>query len=249
MPKKVEYVTKDEFERILKLVEQDPDAYPPTFGLLLRTFWATGCRPAELVGRRGRTVEHAGSRVKDHHGLRPTDLRPDYRLFIEGKNTTPSNAGQLKPRVVLCADTSVWRELRKRGQRFEDQSLNLFLPNSTNGMAMIQRYVERIQDNLDGRLTGFSLRWLRHSHAIYSLRNGVDLVSLQRQLGHERLTTTANYLKYAGLDDEPYLAAFDHEPPDVEKQCPSCGFQWREDPETGEPTWEARMGKALRRRH
>lgn len=90
---------------------------------------------------------------------------------------------------------------------------------------------------------------MRHSHAVHSIRNGVDLVSLQRQLGHEHLTTTATYLKYAGLDDEPYLAAFGKPGSQREhRQCPSCGFEWTEDAETGEPTWEARMGTAMRRR-
>jgi site-specific recombinase XerD len=35
---------------------------------------------------------------------------------------------------------------------------------------------------------------LRHSFAIHSLRGGIDIVMLQRLMGHRSLTSTARYL-------------------------------------------------------
>lgn len=79
---------------------------------VLTTIWATACRPAEVVGtkyRPGRELEEGrGSRIsrrKAHHGLRPRDVQPNARLYVEGKHTTPTGRTlDLKPRVVLCAD-------------------------------------------------------------------------------------------------------------------------------------------------
>lgn len=261
MPKKVEFVDKDEFEHILKVVRtRTPDEYPEMFPLLLRALWATGCRPAEMIGRKGREgrVSSDGkvlqSRVKDHHGLRPVDILPDRRLRIEGKNTGSGDTSELKPRIVLCTNTRTFEDLQELADRRERAEDNIFAPDSKNGIRYIRHYVEKLQEALDDRLSGFSLRWLRHSHSIHALRNGVDLVSLQRQLGHENLSTTATYLRYAGMDDDAYLAAFggqeEAEPDELRTSCPSCGFDYSItiDRETGQaaPTWEARLGREMR---
>lgn len=41
---------------------------------------------------------------------------------------------------------------------------------------------------------------LRHSFAVYCLKNGVDLRTLQKLLGHKHLNTTAIYLELTGED-------------------------------------------------
>lgn len=80
----------------------------------------------------------------------------------------------------------------------------------------------------------------------------VDLVSIQRQLGHENLSTVATYLRYAGLDDDAYLAAFvgeeQAEPDELRTSCPSCGFDFTVNWGTGEQTWETRLGRAMERK-
>lgn len=241
------FVDEDEFEHLRDLVERKtPDEFPEYLDLLLRTLWYTGCRPAELVGRKRLEREQKHGDLRAHHGLRGKDLLPDYRLFIEGKNTNPDADG-LKARQVLCTDKQTYEDLKERARQVGDESLNLFVPESTNGMECVPYYFKKMQGMVSGRLSGISMRWFRHSHAIHALRNGADLVSVQRQLGHSHLSTTAEYLRHAGLDADSYVAAFDQGPPEVRRQCPSCGFEWTEDAKTGEPTWEARMGRAMRR--
>jgi hypothetical protein len=161
-------------------------------------------------------------------------------LFIEGKNTSPDATG-LKARHVLCTDRETYEDLRARANRIGDESLNIFVPESEDGMEAVPHYIGKLQNLAPGRLSEVTMSWFRHSHAIHALRNGADLMSIQRQLGHSHLDTTAEYLRFAGLDDDSYMAAFDASPPEVRRQCPSCGFEWTEDTGTGEPTWEARM--------
>lgn len=250
------YATPEDFDLIMDTVKRR--VFKPWFALVLRTLWATGCRPAELVGskgRAGREEEEGGpyriSRMKPHHGLRARDVLPNFRLYVEGKNTTPAGrTDDLKPRTVLCAEKSVHEELSSAAQNAPDKDANLFLPGSRDGARMLRIEVNRLQRALPSRLSGFSPRWLRHSHAIAAMRAGVDLVSIQRQLGHESLTTTANiYLRHAGLDDSRYLAAFGPGGPSVvRRSCPSCAFEWSEDAKTGALAFDARMGVALRRR-
>jgi integrase len=256
MRSQIRFVTPDDFASIVTIAENG--RYSPWLAPVLRTIFATGCRPAEVVGarfRQGRELEEGrGSRIsrrKAHHGLRARDVQPNHRLYVEGKHTTPTGRTlDLKPRVVLCADPDVWDMLRKRADAATSRDANLFLPRSRDGVAALGTQIRKLQPALAPHLREFSPRWLRHGHAIAAIRAGVDLVSIQRQLGHEDLSTTAIYLRYAGLDDTRYLAAFGgrltHE---VEpRDCPSCGFAWKVDKRTGALSLDARLGAAMRRK-
>jgi integrase len=193
------------------------------------------------------------SRCKPHHGLRARDVLPNHRLFIEGKHTTPrGRTHALKQRVVLCADPSLYEELRALARSVRDPGANLFLPASRDGKEALHALLRRLKPLLPAHLRGFTSRWLRHSHAIAAIRAGVDLVSIQRQLGHENLATTAIYLRFAGLDEGRYLAAFGAHAAAgrafEERDCPSCGFAWRVDVQTGALDLGSRVGVALRRK-
>lgn len=255
------FVTDAEFREVLKIVEAHPtdgrrSPFKSWFSLVLRALYATGCRPAEVVGTRGRSsldpTRPGLSQVKAHHGLRPRDILPNYRIYVEGKHTNPRRKTKaLKPRVVLCADKQVWFELRSLANtRPPDSEANIFFPTTRDGKELLRDEIEKLQRRLPPQFSGFSPRWLRHSHAINAIRNGIDLVSIQRQLGHEHLSTTAIYLRYAGLDDSRYLNAFGGTlGPDLEsRDCPSCGFEWSVDRRTGALDLGSRMGVAMRRR-
>jgi integrase/recombinase XerD len=69
---------------------------------------------------------------------------------------------------------------------------------------------------------------LRHGHAIYCIQHGMDIRTLQQQLGHSDLGTTAVYLQFA-VDDrkKAYDKVFTKKPDNIKMQCPSCGFNFR----------------------
>lgn len=256
MRSQVRFTTPDDATAIIERAERP--RFPRWFAPVLKTTWATACRPAEVVGakhRPGRELEEGKgprlSRRKAHHGIRPRDVQPNSRIYVEGKHTTPTGRTyDLKPRVVLCADKEVHDDLRQRADKAQDTNANLFLPRSRDGVAALGHQMRRLRPDLPAHLREFSPRWFRHGHAINALRCGVDLVSLQRQLGHEELTTTAIYLRYAGIDETRYLKAFSGNlGPDLEPHdCPSCGFEWNVNRNTGALALDARMGVALRRR-
>lgn len=279
----IRFVTPSEFEEILHVVEKAKPAppqvrgergrfvgsgedrrrapFPEWFAPVLRTLMATGARPSEIVGTRGRVgldPEEAldGGRVsycKPHHGLRARDVLPNHRLALEGKHTTPKGRTEdLKARIVLCANDGVYGFLRARAERTMEThgpDARLFLAEARNGIEALRDQTRKLQRRLPAKWANFSPRWLRHSHAIAAIRAGIDLVSIQRQLGHENLATTAIYLRFAGMDERRYLAAFGGVGAQEEKRdCPSCGFAWTENAKTGALTLDARMGAAFRRR-
>lgn len=233
----------------------------------LDTYMATACRVSEAVGTRGRQgldEEESAylkpqSRVKPHHGIRARDVLPNHRVYVGGKNTTPKGRTEdLKPGVVLCAHEDTYRMLQRRAERTMENygpDYNIFLPEASvhladagDGKEMLRTEIRKLQRHLPAKWRSFSGKWLRHSHAIAAIRAGVDLVSIQRQLRHASLATTAIYLRYAGIDEKKYLSAF-HVGASVEKRdCPSCGFAWEVNAQTGALSIDSRMGVALRRR-
>jgi site-specific recombinase XerD len=51
---------------------------------------------------------------------------------------------------------------------------------------------------------------MRHTYAVHYLNCGGSLFDLQKLLGHENITTTLHYLKYAKLPEGRTLSVLDH---------------------------------------
>lgn len=124
-----------------------------------------------------------GLRVGELVALRPSDLdAADGGLHVRGK-------GQRERRVPL-----VDPELRRRlGAIADPDAATLF--NAAGGGWTTQSFRQRLRTF--ARSAGVSRRvtphMLRHTCATLLLEDGVDLLFLQRLLGHENIATTALY--------------------------------------------------------
>lgn len=266
----IRYVEPDQFKSILDAIDDNAgrfrrrqDEFKPWLPLALRTYRATGARPAEVVGRSGRPrrVEEEGyvdqGTIQEHHGLRARDVHGEHQLLLEGKNTMGGRARAkgLKARIVTCADPPLHRELQDLAAGFKDQDQHLFGLGPSprqhgDGYWQLTRQIQKLRPFLDPALQEFQTRWLRHSWAIHALRGGVDLVTIQRQLGHTRVDITAIYLRFCPTDRKKVIRAFNPEPPKPEhesRDCPGCGFGWKVDA-SGKMLLEDRMNVALMRR-
>lgn len=240
------YCTPAQYATIRDVAEEHS---PEWLRVALDILFATGARPSEVVGCKGRGVD--GS--KPHHGIRPSDVLPEGRVFLEGKNTVGK---KLKPRVAVVAKRSVYEEMVSLAGKRRDNR-NLILPDSKDGKMALGKAISRLRPHLPPELRGFTPKQLRHGFAVHAIRQGVDLMTLSAQLGHggaygPNLRTTLTYLRWAGPQDEKLRAAFDPPPPPLVRlaipvECVSCGFHGEVD-QQGQWTRESIMGNALRRR-
>ena len=136
-------------------------------------------------------MARAGLRVSEVVNLRLKDVELNQR-----KGSVKVKAGKgLKERVVPLP-LQARRALREYlGVRPESAGDLLFV--SKTGKKMSARDVQRLVSKaawLAGIGRKVTPHTLRHTYATRALRNGVDLATLARLLGHESITTTARYL-------------------------------------------------------
>ena len=136
-------------------------------------------------------LARAGLRVSEVVNLRPEDVQLNQR-----KGSVKVKAGKgLKERSVplpLQARDTLHAYLDVRPPF---AGAPLFV--SKTGKPMAARDIQRLVGKA-ARLAGIARKitphTLRHTYATRALRNGVDLATLARLLGHENITTTARYL-------------------------------------------------------
>lgn len=145
-------------------------AQPGVERVLLQTDYALGLRVSELVQLR---VEHLESRrmvVHVHAGKGRKD-----RLV------------PLSPKL-LEELRAYWRQDRPACWLFPGAK-----PGTHRSVASVQRLIRRVA-GWAGLTKAITMHTLRHSYATHQLEAGLDLLTLQRVLGHQSLKTTAAYV-------------------------------------------------------
>jgi integrase/recombinase XerD len=137
--------------------------------LILQTTYACGLRASEVLALRVQHVDSSRMLLWVRHGKGAKD---------RGVPMSPA---------LLQALRAHWQRLRPSDWLFAGKT-----PTGQRSLGALQRTVRRAV-----RAAGFtkkvSLHTLRHSYATHLLEAGVDLVSIQKLLGHRDLQTTARY--------------------------------------------------------
>lgn len=113
----------------------------------------------------------------------------------------PHHVRKTRPRTVFlgnAARKALWRYLAERGEPRPDDPLFA----SMTGRALTQHTLEMTIKTIarNARVTDAHPHRFRHTFAIQFLRNGGDVFSLQRLLGHATLEMVRHYLALADTD-------------------------------------------------
>jgi site-specific recombinase XerD len=142
----------------------------PVERLMLQTAYACGLRASELLGLRVTDIDSSRMLLWVRHGKGAKDRRVP-----------------LSP-ALLAALRTHGQQRRPTTWLFPGQT-----PTGQRSLGALQRVCRRAV-----RAAGFtkkvSLHTLRHSYATHLLEAGVDLLTIQRLLGHRDLQTTARYV-------------------------------------------------------
>ncbi len=140
--------------------------------LLLKMLWVTGVRVDELIH------------------IRPLDLEYDNDMV----RVLKAKGGKQR-RVYVHPDTNTLTELRAY---ISENGIVQDTPIFPLSRQWVHKLVRRYGAVIDRR--NLHPHSLRHSFAINSVRNGVDIRRLQQVLGHASMNTTARYLLFRDSD-------------------------------------------------
>jgi len=145
-------------------------ARPGVERVLLQTDYALGLRVSELVHLQVKDLDSRRLVVHVHAGKGRKD-----RLV------------PLSPKL-LEELRAYWHSSRPATWLFPGKK-----PGTPRSVASVQRLVRRVARRA-GLTKPLTMHTLRHSYATHQLEAGLDLLTLQRVLGHQSLKTTAEYV-------------------------------------------------------
>jgi len=138
--------------------------------VLLQTTYACGLRLSEVLNLQAHDIDSARMLVHIRQGKGQKDRLVPLALHL------------------LSELRTYWRCYRPVRYLFGDRTGQAQLCAGT-----VQRMFQRVR-GLAGITKPATMHTLRHSFATHMLENGVDVMTLQRILGHRQLSTTALYL-------------------------------------------------------
>ena len=148
-----------------------------------------------------------GIRVREIIRLRPGDFDKHHRTI------TIRNSKGRKTRVVSYGE-QLRNILNKYCKARGGVPVNTLLESyKEKGRPLSMRGVQFIVSQMVKRSSikkRISPHTLRHTYAVHYLNCGGSLFHLQKLLGHENITTTLHYLKYANLPEGKTLSVLDY---------------------------------------
>ena len=181
-----EYITEEEKEQ---MIENVPEKHHVRDRLIIELFWQTGVRRDELRNIKLDNVDQERRRIRVFGQKTSTwrtvhfqrSLNRFLDLWIENERPLMQDSEYLFPsvRADQISSAEIGRVIRGAAEEI----------NEVVG--------ERRDGSPKWRITPHTMR---HSHAVQALKSGVDVRSVQSQLGHENIETTMDYMRL--VDDD-----------------------------------------------
>jgi len=190
---RVYYVTEDEFEHMR---ENCGEPYVQN-RLVLELLWQTGVRKNEL-----RNIELDNVDIDNH------------RIRVYGSKTSEWRTVHYQPSLNRLMN--IWIE-QERPLLQDSPYLFPSIRADQIGAKTISRIVREAAEDINEVVSTthngnprrrITVHTLRHGHAVHALKSGVDVRSVQTQLGHKNIDTTMQYLRIVEDDVAEAYQAF-----------------------------------------
>ena len=192
---KVNYFQPDEIAAILEVLETEPLKWHTITHLLI----VTGCRRGEIMGLKWEKVDWEHRKIKIDTNLLYTKEQGIYEDTTKTENVRYITLPEETMRLLRQFQVEQ-QELRLiNGDRWQDTG---FIFTQDDGKPMFP-------GSIGAWLNGFSKRHelphinphaFRHTVASVLIANGLDIVTVSKQLGHTKVSTTDDY--YAHIIEE-----------------------------------------------
>lgn len=167
------FVKEQEMDRLLDLMAEDETFEGKRNRLIILMFYSTGIRRSELLSLKDTSVDFVAKQIKI------TGKRDKQRLVPFGAELETSIKEYIEARRQVCNDV-VCEALfvDTKGKCITNSKLSKVVKDNLSLVTTIKKRSPHV---------------LRHSFATAMLNNDADLMSIQKLLGHESISTTEIY--------------------------------------------------------
>lgn len=197
------YIIENPCEKIKRLKQQKKVIYPLNDNEIKQMLSIARQNRSKEIGQRNVTMLSlmldAGLRISEVMSLKTEDILENQILIRNAKGN--------KDRAVAITPI-LKREMRKY-KRLKDKTRHkdckYFFVSQRGGKGTTKIGIEIMQEikkQMDIRsVVRFSPHTLRHTYAHMQMRNGMDIYTLSKNMGHSSVTMTQNYLQTLKSDD------------------------------------------------
>lgn len=197
------YMNENPCEKIKRLKQQKKVIYPLNDNEIKQMLSIARQNRSKEIGQRNVTILslmlECGLRINEVMSLKTEDILENQILIRNAKGN--------KDRAVAITPI-LKREMRKY-KRLKDKTryreCEYFFISQRGGKGTTKIGIEIMQEikkQMDVRsVVRFSPHTLRHTYAHMQMRNGMDIYTLSKNMGHSSVTMTQNYLQTLKSDD------------------------------------------------
>ncbi|MBR2858449.1 site-specific integrase, partial [bacterium] len=198
-----DYIQKNPCEKVKKLRVQKKIVYPLNDSEIRQMLAIASKNRSKEIGQRNvkmlSLMLDAGLRINEVMSLKTEDILEN-QILIRNAKGNKDRAVALTP--ILKKEMRKYKRLKDK-TRYRDCEYFFVSQRGTKGTTKIgAEIMQEIKKQMDVRsVVRFSPHTLRHTYAHMCMRNGMDIYTLSKNMGHSSVTMTQNYLQTLKSDD------------------------------------------------
>ena len=199
-----EYIEVNVFKKIAQLKTQKKIIYPLNDSEIKQMLLIAGKHKYKHIAQRNvvlfSMMLECGLRISEVANLKNEDILENQIIIRNGKNNK-DRALAITP--IMKKQMTKYDRLKKNRYKTDDyQYYFVSYQRCKLSQKSIWDMMQRIKEQMDVRnVVRFSGHTLRHTYAHMQMRNGMDIYTLSKNMGHSSVTMTQNYLQTLKSDD------------------------------------------------